>query len=106
FNARRTGGTWRDTNPYLFLISISWPAFIGIVAVAYVVLNLIFAGLYAAVGMENIKGTEAPTAAWRFLNIFFFSAHTLSTVGHGNMWASGAPANSIAALEAQIGRAS
>ncbi|HEX3684514.1 MAG TPA: ion channel [Bryobacteraceae bacterium] len=103
FNARRTGGTWRDTNPYLFLISISWPAFIGLVAVAYVVLNLIFAGLYTAVGMENIKGTEAPTTALRFLNIVFFSAHTLSTVGYGNMWPSGAPANSIAALEALIG---
>jgi len=103
FNVRRTGGTWRDFHPYLFLINISWPAFIAIVAAAYVVLNLIFAGLYALIGMENIKGAEAPTAASHFLNIFFFSAHTLSTVGYGNMWPSGAPANSIAALEALIG---
>lgn len=103
FNVRRTGGTWRDFHPYLFLISISWPAFIAIVAAAYVVLNLIFASLYAAIGMENIKGTEAPSAALRFLNVFFFSAHTLSTVGYGNMWPSGIPANSIAALEALIG---
>jgi inward rectifier potassium channel len=103
FNVRRTGGTWRDFHPYLFLINISWPAFIGIVTAAYLVLNLVFAGLYAAIGMENIKGTEAPTAALHFLNVFFFSAHTLSTVGYGNMWPSGPAANWIAALEALIG---
>ena len=103
FNVRRTGKTWRDFHPYLFLINISWPGFIGIVALAYVILNLIFAGLYAAVGMENIKGTEAPTAVLQFLNIVFFSAHTLSTVGYGNMWPSGPPANFVAALEALVG---
>src|ERR1700761_6601581 len=79
FNVRRTGGTWRDVHLYLLLINSSWPAFIAIVTLVYVALNLIFAGLYAAIGMENIKGTEAPTTAMQFLNVVFFSAHTLST---------------------------
>jgi inward rectifier potassium channel len=103
FNVRRTGRTWRDAHLYLFLINIPWPGFIGIVVLVYVALNLIFAGLYAAVGMENIKGTEASTAGSQFLNIVFFSAHTLSTVGYGNMWPSGPAANTVAALEALVG---
>jgi inward rectifier potassium channel len=103
FNVRRTGRTWRDFHPYLFLINISLPAFIGIVLAAYVAANLIFAGLYMAIGIENIKGTEAPTAALRFLNAFFFSAHTLTTVGYGNMWPSGPAANTVAAVEALAG---
>jgi inward rectifier potassium channel len=103
FNVRRTGGTWRDVHLYLLLINSSWPAFIGIVVLVYVVLNLIFAGLYAAIGMDNVKGTEAPSAGLHFLNIVFFSAHTLSTVGYGNMWPYGPAANTVAALEALVG---
>ncbi|MBV9759979.1 MAG: hypothetical protein JO340_05400 [Acidobacteriaceae bacterium] len=103
FNVRRTGGTWRDVHLYLFLINVSWPVFLGIVVSAYLLLNVIFAGIYAAVGMENIHGTEAPNAELRFLNAIFFSAHTLSTVGYGNMWPSGPAANTVAAIEALIG---
>ena len=27
FNVRRTGQSWRDWHPYLFMISRSWPVF-------------------------------------------------------------------------------
>jgi inward rectifier potassium channel len=103
FNVHRRGQTWRDVNPYLFLINISWYAFFGIIVALYVAINTGFAGLYMAIGINNVKGTEAPTAALRFLNAFFFSAHTLTTVGYGNMFPTGAAANTIAALEALIG---
>lgn len=103
FNVRRTGRTWRDMNPYLVLINLSWPVFIGIVAVAFIVVNTMFAGIYMAIGIENIKGTEAPTTALRFLNGWFFSAHTLTTVGYGNMYPSGPAANTVAAMEALVG---
>jgi inward rectifier potassium channel len=103
FNVRRTGGTWRDVHLYLFLINVSWPVFIGIVVAAYLALNVIFACIYAAIGMENIHGTEASSAELHFLNMIFFSAHTLSTVGYGNMWPSGPAANTVAAIEALVG---
>ncbi len=103
FNVRRTGGTWRDIHPYLFLINVRWPVFILIVIAAFAVVNTAFAGLYTLIGMEHIKGTEAPSPALRFLNVFFFSAHTLTTVGYGNMWPSGPAANTVAAFEALAG---
>lgn len=103
FNVRRAGITWRDGHPYLFLVSTPSSVFVGIVAAVYIVANIIFAGAYMAIGIENVKGTEAPTAFLRFVNAFFFSAHTLTTVGYGNMYPVGAAANAVAAIEALVG---
>lgn len=103
FNVRRTGRTWRDVNPYLSLINASWPAFFGFVGLLFVIVNTIFAGIYMAIGIDNIRGTEAPSTALRFLNACFFSAHTLTTVGYGNMYPVGPAANTGAALEALVG---
>ncbi len=103
FNVRRSGITWRDFHPYLFLINASLPAFIGLVTAAFIVVNIVFAAVYMAIGIENIKGTEAPTEWLRSVNAFFFSAHTLTTVGYGNMYPSGVAANTVAAIEALAG---
>jgi inward rectifier potassium channel len=103
FNVRRTGVTLRDVHPYLFLISSSWTGFSLIVLGAFITTNLLFASLYLAIGIDHLKGAEASTAGLRFLNAFFFSTHTLTTVGYGNVWPSGPMANAIAALEALAG---
>lgn len=103
FNVKRTGVTWRDSHPYLFLINIRWPAFFLIVLAGFVVINTLFAGWYFAVGPNSIQGAEASTAWERYLNVFFFSAHTLTTVGYGNMYPKGPVANSIATLESLVG---
>lgn len=103
FNIRRTGRTWRDAHLYLVLINASWPFFMGVIAVVFVIVNMAFAGLYMAIGIENVKGTEAPTPGLLFLNAVFFSAHTLTTVGYGNMYPVGPAANTAAALEALVG---
>jgi inward rectifier potassium channel len=103
FNVERQGGTWRNIHPYLHLISIGWPTFLGIVVVAYLVVNTIFALMYFALGPGHLAGGDAPTAGMRFLNAFFFSAHTLTTVGYGNVAPSSISANSIAAFEAMVG---
>jgi inward rectifier potassium channel len=103
FNVRRVGRTWRDWHPYLSLISAPWPLFFGVVAAAFAIINTLFAVLYWAVGLEHLKNADAPTAALRFLNAFFFSAHTLTTVGYGNMWPVGPAANAVAAAESLCG---
>lgn len=103
FNVERTGLTWRDFHLYLLLVNMPWPWFIATVVLAFVAFNLLFAGLYVAIGIDNVKGAGAPTAGLRFLNAFFFSAHTLTTVGYGNMWPSGAAANFVAIVEALFG---
>ncbi len=103
FNVRRSGNTWRDIHPYLLLVDLPFTLFLALVAAGFIVLNLLFAGLYMAVGIENLKGAEASTRWLVFLNAFFFSAHTLTTVGYGNMYPVGIAANALAALEALVG---
>jgi len=103
FNVRRQGATWRATHPYLHLINISWPSFLATVFAAYLVVNTLFAVAYFMVGIDQIHGAEAPTALARFMNAFFFSAQTLSTVGYGSMSPHGLAANTLSALEAMLG---
>jgi inward rectifier potassium channel len=103
FNVRRDGATWRDAHPYLYLISVSWAKFFGIIFLTFILTNTLFAFLYVAIGVEHLKGAEAPTETLRFLNAFFFSAHTLTTVGYGNIWPSGPLANITTAVEALTG---
>jgi inward rectifier potassium channel len=103
FNVRRRGVNWRDIHPYLYMINTSWPRFFLDVFAGYLIMNVIFALVYWTAGVEHLRGAETPTAAGRFLNAFFFSAHTLTTVGYGSISPEGALANSIAALEALCG---
>ncbi|MDQ6665283.1 MAG: ion channel [Acidobacteriota bacterium] len=103
FNVNRRGTTWRDIHAYLYLISSPWHTFLGLVLAAFMIVNLLFAGLYTAVGLQHLRGAEAPTASRRFLNAFFFSTHTLTTVGYGNIYPEGVAANSVAAMEALAG---
>jgi inward rectifier potassium channel len=103
FNVRRTGQSWQDWHPYLFMISAPWPIFFGLIVAAFLGMNILFALAYCAIGIENLKNAEGSTALVSFLNAFFFSAHTLSTVGYGNMWPVGAAANFVAVLESLVG---
>ncbi|MBV9406095.1 MAG: hypothetical protein JO211_12190 [Acidobacteriaceae bacterium] len=103
FNVHRTGRSWRDIHPYLYLRDVSWTVFLSFVVVLFLLVNTVFAVAYVALGTENIKGTDAPDAWMRFLNTFFFSAHTLTTVGYGNMYPAGVAANTLAAVEALVG---
>src|SRR5262249_28484804 len=103
FNVRREGAAWRHMHPYLFLINASWPYFLTLVFLAYVTVNILFAAVYFWIGVEQLQGGAAPTALGRFLNDFFFSAQTLSTVGYGAVAPRGLAANAVSALEAMIG---
>ena len=103
FNVLRRGGSWRNIHPYLYLVNIGWTSFFAIVFLAYILVNIVFAVIYFGLSPGELQGGESPTALGRFLNGFFFSAHTLTTVGYGNIAPSGVEANAIAAVEAMVG---
>ena len=103
FNVRRTGAPLSNLNPYLFLVSISWPKFILFVVVAFFLVNVIFAGVFVAIGIQNLVGSDTNTGVGPFLSAFFFSVHTLTTVGYGSIYPRGMAANLVAGLEAMIG---
>ena len=103
FNVHRRGTTWRDIHPYLRLVSMSWPRFLAVLFLGYIVVNTVFAGAYFSLGAGQLAGADAPTGWGRFLNEFFFSSHTLSTVGYGNIAPKSVASNVVATFEALVG---
>jgi inward rectifier potassium channel len=101
FNVRRKGLRLRDTNVYLMLIDTTWPRFFGAILLIFLAVNVLFAGVYIAIGIEHLQGLEPEMAA--FVNAFFFSVHTLTTVGYGNVFPRGTLANAVSAVEAATG---
>ena len=103
FNVKRRGRTWRDVDPYPFLLKTPWTAFLALVVGGFVSVNLLFAFLYYWVG-GLARVYHAPVTAFsRFLDAFFFSSQTLTTVGYGAIWPETPAANLIASIEAMIG---
>lgn len=104
FNVLRKGTNWRDVNPYLYLVSAPWLHFLGWVLLAYVLLNTLFASIYLMLGPGTLQGTAHTAGAFdRFLQSFFFSAQTVTTVGFGAIAPASRGGNLVAAVEALIG---
>tara|TARA_R110001583_G_scaffold8413_7_gene40224 strand:+ start:9380 stop:10300 length:921 start_codon:yes stop_codon:yes gene_type:complete len=87
---------------YSYLIQISWVKFFVFVFLSYLILNILFGLLFVLVGIEEI--TESTGSLFNdFLNGFFFSAQTITTVGYGGISPHGFWANLISSFEALIG---
>ncbi len=90
-------------NAYYYLVTIPWWQFLLSVSAVYAVLNLLFAFLYVLVGVDGLDGMEHHDWEHRFLDAFFFSAQTLTTVGYGRISPVSVGTNIIAAIEAFTG---
>ena len=86
FNVRRTGlGFFESLSVYHFLLEISWPRFLGLACVWYILVAALFAAIYVALGPGALDGVEATSALGSFGEAFFFSVHTFATIGYGNV---------------------
>ena len=103
FNVSRRGGNRHDFHIYLQLINMSWPQFLAVVLFAYFLVNTAFALVYFWLGPGELVGGDTSTEWNRFLNAFFFSAHTLTTVGYGSIAPKGVGANIVAVMESMAG---
>jgi inward rectifier potassium channel len=83
------------------MIDTTWPRFLLVVTVVFLAVNMLFAGIYFAIGTDHLQGLEPEMGS--FLNAFFFSVHTLTTVGYGNVFPKGVAANAVSAIEATTG---
>ncbi|MDE3199264.1 MAG: transporter [Acidobacteriota bacterium] len=103
FNVRRSGVSWRAFHPWLHVVDMSWPGFSALVLGTYIGLNTFFAFVYFFLPPDAIQGTQDSSESGRFLSDFFFSGHTLTTVGYGNLIPHGVAANLTATFEALVG---
>jgi inward rectifier potassium channel len=105
FNVRRDGLTMLQAlSPYHALLTMSWPHFYALVALGYLVANVVFATAFLLCGPQALQGTD-PTAglAARVFDDFFFSVQTLATIGYGRLSPNGLAANILVAVEALVG---
>ena len=104
YNYTRVGLPWHESfNFYHFLINSTWSKFLLVVLVWYTGVNFIFTGLYYLVGVEHLMGIVYTTEFEHFMEVYFFSAQTLTTVGYGRVNPMGITAGGLATFEALAG---
>ncbi len=98
-NVKKTGMSKKDMfSLYHFLVTISWPKFFSLTLLYYVLINLLFAGIYTLINPQGL-GMESEPNIPLFWNFFFFSTHTLTTVGYGTVHPVGLWMNLVASFE-------
>src|SRR3982750_2995827 len=96
-------GAQRTARLYLAALDASWPAFIGWMMGALLLINGFFALAYLALGDGALRGTEDLGLQDPFLRAFSFSVGTFTTTGTGVMHAYGPTAHWLAHPEAFVG---
>lgn len=85
---------------YHWSLSVTWPRFLGFLAVWYLTVNMVFAIAYMLCGPSAISGVPPETMGGEFLRAFFFSVETFATIGYGHIAPLGIAANVLVTLEA------
>lgn len=97
FNSKRTG---MKLHLYNYLITISAAKISFIIVLTYIVANLIFAAIYAGIGIEKLGGQHFESD---FLTGFLFSMQAFTTVGFGAIYPHDYLTGLISGMEALFG---
>jgi inward rectifier potassium channel len=104
YNVRKTHVSfWEKLNLYHLLITMSWLKFVGLILAGYLVANFIFAAIYILIGVDHLTGIGHSSTAEEFMEAFFFSAQTITTLGYGRVAPIGFVTNIVAAIESMLG---
>jgi inward rectifier potassium channel len=104
FNVRREGlNFWQELSPYHYLLTISWPKFLSLLGLTYLLANTLFALAYLACGHDALTGFGRAPAVGRFGIAFFFSVETIATIGYGNIVPQTLYANILMTIESLFG---
>ncbi len=104
FSTRRLGLGWLSSqNAFYSLITLQPALFFGFLALMFILINLLFAGLYWLCGDGALQAGSNTVLESRFWRGFFFSVQTLSTIGYGHVAPASLAANIVATLEAFVG---
>jgi inward rectifier potassium channel len=104
-NLRKSGiPIWERISVYHTLLRMKRSRFFLVIFLFYTAVNIFFALLYFATGVEHLVGGDGAVGYIdKFIEAFFFSSQTLTTVGYGRVAPSGLVTNIIASFESLIG---
>jgi inward rectifier potassium channel len=104
YNYVRIGLPFYQTfNVFHFLITAKWGYLMLFILLWYSAVNVIFVGIYYAIGVDGLTGMVYKTDIDRFWEVYFFSAQTLTTVGYGRLNPMSFSASAVASFEALVG---
>ena len=92
-----------DFELYHWIINTSWKNYWIAVFAFYASMNFLFATAFYYLGTQNIAGISSSDSISDFLQCFFFSNQTFTTVGYGGMHPTGLASSWVASMEAFIG---
>lgn len=104
-NLRKTGIPFYERlSVYHSLLRLPRWKFFLLLVTFYTTLNVFFACIYFLVGVDHLTGTDQSVGLFeKFLEAFFFSSQSLTTVGYGHVAPIGILANTIASFESLVG---
>lgn len=101
---KRGVGVFDKISWYHTMLALPTWKFLSVLLLFYIGMNILFAGIYFAIGLENLKGiTPSESDLVKFGQAYFFSAQTFTTVGYGHISPSGFYASAVSAIEALTG---
>ena len=101
---RKTGiGLFDRISWFHAMLQIKRWKFFFLICLFYLTMNLLFAFVYMAIGMDHLSGLTVNSWLDKFSEAFFFSTQTFTTVGYGRLAPTGFAMSFVASLEALIG---
>ncbi len=88
---------------YHTMLAMPRAKFLSFLLIAYIIINLFFAGIYYLIGIDHLAGVNQGSAIKNFSEVFFFSAQTFTTVGYGRISPVGIAASAVSTFEAFLG---
>ena len=102
FNVTKSGFGYSARNTYQVLIGMSWTKFLLSIILFLCIVNALFALCYLAIGVEQL-GIKSISLIDDFLESYFFSFQTFTTVGYGTLSPMGKLMNIVASIESVAG---
>lgn len=94
---------FRRYSTFHFLLDISWTKFLVLVFLFFFLINAFFAFIYYWLGTDYIGAGHNLTPFGKYLEAFFFSAQTISSVGYGRLNPLGVGEGFVSSIEAFVG---
>ncbi len=85
------------------MLSMSRWRFFLVILFFYVFVNLLFTLMYYGIGVEHLNGLHLVSEREKFMEAFFFSTQTFTTVGYGRISPDGFLMNAVSSFQALIG---